>query len=117
MGTIAECLSDEHGLVWPENIAPYKVGIVNLKTGQEKTDKACETMYAALNKAGVETFYDDRDESAGVKFADMDLIGLPWHVVVGPRGLEKGLVELKYRKTGERKEFTVEAVLKRITEK
>jgi prolyl-tRNA synthetase len=117
MGTIAECMSDDHGLVWPENVAPFKVGIVNLKVGQEKTDKACEHLYAALNKAGVETFYDDRDESAGVKFADMDLIGLPWHVVVGPRGIEKGFVELKNRKTGERQEFSMDGVLARLTEK
>jgi prolyl-tRNA synthetase len=117
MGTIAECMSDDNGLVWPENVAPFKVGILNLKTGQEKTDKACEDIYAALNNAGVETFYDDRNESAGVKFADMDLIGLPWQVVVGPRGIEKGLVELKNRKTGMREELSIESALARLTGK
>ena len=114
LGTIAECMSDDHGLIWPENVAPFKVGIVNLKVCQEKCDKACENLYAALNKAGVETFYDDRDESAGVKFADMDLIGLPWQITVGPRGIEKGLVEIKSRATSEKQEMSVEDALARM---
>ena len=117
VGTIAECMSDDHGLVWPENVAPFKIGVINLKKGNEKTDKVCEDLYATLNRAGVETFYDDRDESAGVKFADMDLIGLPWQIVVGPRGLEKNTVEVKNRKTGEKHEMSVESAVAKVTAK
>ncbi len=117
MGTIAECMSDDKGLIWPENIAPFKVGIVNLKVGHEKGDKACEDMYATLRNAGIDALYDDRNESAGVKFADMDLIGLPWQVVVGPRGIEKDLVELKNRATSERQEVSVESALATLTGK
>ena len=117
IGAIAECMGDENGLVWPEEVAPFKVGIINLKVGNASTDKACEDLYAALNKAGIETFYDDRNESAGVKFADMDLIGLPWQVIIGPRGIEKGMVEIKNRKTGERQELSAESALAQLTGK
>jgi len=117
LGTIAECMSDEHGLVWPENIAPYKVGIINLKAGNEKTDAVCENLYAALQTAGADPYYDDRDESAGVKFADMDLIGLPWQTIVGPRGLEKNTVEIKNRKTGIREEMSVDSAIAKLAKK
>lgn len=115
MGTIAECLGDDNGLIWPENVAPYKVGIINLKKGQEQTDKVCEDIYAKLNKAGIECLYDDRDLSAGVKFADMDLLGLPWHLVVGPRGVEKNIVEIKNRATGVREELSLDAAMNKLT--
>ncbi len=114
LGTIAEVLSDDHGLVWPENVAPYKVGIVNLKQGHVETDKICEDAYAKLNKAGVTALYDDRDASVGVKFADMDLLGMPWQLVVGPRGLEKGVVEVKNRQTGERQELSLDSALNKL---
>jgi prolyl-tRNA synthetase len=114
LGTIAEVLSDEHGLVWPENVAPYKVGIVNLKQGHAETDKICEDAYAKLTKAGVTAIYDDRDASVGVKFADMDLLGMPWQLVVGPRGLEKGVVEVKNRASGERQELNPENALNKL---
>jgi prolyl-tRNA synthetase len=114
LGAIIEASHDDNGIIWPESVTPYKVGIINLKTGNEKTDKACEDLYTSLNAAGVESFYDDRDESAGVKFADMDLIGLPWQVIVGPRGIEKGMVEIKNRKSGERQELSVESALSRL---
>jgi prolyl-tRNA synthetase len=114
LGTIAECLGDDNGLVWPEEVAPYKVGIVNLKQGNEKTDKVCEDVYARLQQAGIEAAYDDRDLSAGNKFADMDLLGLPWHLVVGPRGLEKNMVELKNRATGEKQELSLESALAKL---
>ena len=117
VGTIAECLSDDKGLIWPESVAPFKVGLINLKQGNELTDKACEDVYAKLNAAGVETIYDDRDESAGSKFANMDLLGLPWQVVIGPRGLEKGLVEMKNRKTGEKQELPIDSALSQLTKK
>lgn len=102
LGTIAECLSDDAGLVWPEEVAPYKVGIICLRANDEATVKACEDLYASLKKAGVEALYDDRDVSAGVKFSDMDLIGLPWQAIVGPKNVAEGKVEWKNRKTGEK---------------
>ncbi|HUY68096.1 MAG TPA: aminoacyl--tRNA ligase-related protein [Alphaproteobacteria bacterium] len=117
LGTIAECLSDDKGLIWPESVAPYRVGLVNLKAGNAQTDKACNDIYVKLAQAGIEALYDDRDASAGVKFADMDLLGIPWHVVVGPRGLEKDLVELKNRATGEKQELSVESTLAKLTKK
>jgi prolyl-tRNA synthetase len=115
LGTIAECLSDDQGLIWPEGVAPYKVGIINLKQGQEQADKVCADAYERLNSAGVEVLYDDRSESAGVKFADMDLLGLPWQLIVGPRGLDKGGVEIKERATGKREELSLEGALSKLS--
>jgi prolyl-tRNA synthetase len=115
MGTIAECLSDDNGLIWPESVAPYKAGIVNLKQGQEQTDKLCEDIYAKLGNTGVEVIYDDRSESAGAKFADMDLLGIPWQLVIGPRGIEKNVVEIKNRKTGVREELSLDSALSKLT--
>jgi prolyl-tRNA synthetase len=117
MGTIAECMSDDNGLVWPESVAPFKVGVINLRAGDAKTDAACEDLYAKLQSAGVEVLYDDRDERAGAKFADMDLLGLPWQIAIGPKSLEKGVVEVKNRRTGEKLELSVDAALTKITGK
>ncbi len=115
MGAIAECLGDDNGLIWPDTVAPYKIGIINLKKGQEQTDRICEDLYAKLTKAGVETLNDDRDASAGVKFADMDLLGIPWHITVGPRGLEKNMVEIKRRSTGVREELSLDDAFAKLT--
>src|SRR5262249_48146717 len=117
MGTIAECLSDDKGLIWPESVAPYRVGLINLKASDEKTTKVCDELYAKLGGAGVETLYDDRDASAGAKFADMDLLGLPWHLTVGPRGLEKNMVEIKNRASGEKQEVSIESAISKLTVK
>ncbi|MBV8548793.1 MAG: prolyl-tRNA synthetase [Alphaproteobacteria bacterium] len=114
MGTIAESMGDDQGLIWPEEVAPYKVGIINLKVGHAEADKASADAYAKLNAAGVEALLDDRDLSVGVKFADMDLLGLPWQLIIGPRGLEKGAVELKQRATGERSELSLDAALQKL---
>ncbi len=111
-GAVIEASHDEQGIVWPESVAPYGVGIVNLRQGDTRCDGACEDLYARL--AHREPLYDDRPERAGVKFADMDLIGLPWQVIVGPRGLDKGSVELKCRATGEREEISLESALARL---
>jgi prolyl-tRNA synthetase len=92
-------------------VAPFKVGLINLKKGDQRCDEACETLYRAF---GDEVLYDDRDDRAGVKFAAMDLIGLPWQVIVGPKGIANGQVELKSRKTGERQELPLEAALERF---
>ncbi|MEQ8281166.1 MAG: proline--tRNA ligase [Parvibaculum sp.] len=114
VGAIIEASHDDAGIVWPEAVAPFKVGLINLKSGDAETDAACETLYAKLAAMGIDTLYDDTDERAGAKFSNMDLIGLPWQLVVGPRGLKSGVVELKYRATGERVELSPEAALVRI---
>jgi len=113
-GAIIEASHDERGIIWPEEVAPFRVGIVNVKQGDATTDKACEDLYAALTAAGVETLYDDREERAGAKFASMDLIGLPWRVTVGPRGLANGVVELTNRRTGESEELAPDLVVSRL---
>ena len=111
---IIEASHDEAGIVWPDAVAPFAVGIINLKPGDTETSAACETLYAQLAAAGVEALYDDRDERAGVKFADMDLIGVPRQVVVGPRGIKDGVLEIKDRKGGERQSVPVEGVMKAL---
>ncbi len=111
---IIEASHDDNGIIWPEPVAPYLVAIVNLKTGDRQTDAACESLYSQLGKAGVDVLYDDTDERAGAKFAAMDLLGLPWQIIVGPRGVEAGEVEVKRRATGERQSMTPEAALARI---
>jgi prolyl-tRNA synthetase len=112
---IIEASHDENGIIWPDSVAPFKVGLINLKAGDEACDGACDNLYATLRGQGVDVLYDDREGRAGVKFADMDLIGLPWQLVVGPRGVKNGVVELKRRATGEREELSVESVLAKLT--
>ncbi|MBX3503961.1 MAG: proline--tRNA ligase [Parvibaculum sp.] len=114
VGAIIEASHDENGIVWPDAIAPFKVGLVNLKSGDAETDAACAALYDKLQAAGVSVLYDDTDERAGAKFSNMDLIGLPWQLVVGPRGLKSGTVELKRRATGEKEELSAEAALAKI---
>jgi prolyl-tRNA synthetase len=106
VGAIIEASHDDAGIIWPEPVAPFKVGLVNLKAGDGASDAACESLYAKLDAAGVTVLYDDTAERAGVKFSTMDLIGLPWQIVVGPRGLANGVVELKQRASGERIEVS-----------
>ena len=115
VGAVIEAYHDDDGIIWPDSVAPFAAGIVNLRTGDEACDAACEKIYGALGRAGQEALYDDREERAGAKFADMDLIGLPWQVVVGPRGVKAGVVELKRRSTGEREELSAESALARLT--
>ncbi len=110
VGAIIEARHDDKGIQWPESIAPFQVGLINLKAGDAAVDAACEDLYAKLPSC----LYDDRDERAGVKFADMDLIGLPWQVVIGPKGVAAGIVELKSRATGEKQELSVESALARL---
>ncbi|HBN22310.1 MAG TPA: proline--tRNA ligase [Holosporales bacterium] len=116
VAAIIEASHDEKGIIWPESVAPFKIGLVNLRTSDEACDKACKEIYTTLTNAGVTVLYDDRDERAGVKFADMELIGLPWQVSVGPRGLKNGLIELKNRKTGEVIELSSEAMVVKMIE-
>lgn len=115
VGALIEAYHDDRGIKWPEAVAPFKVGLVNLKSGDVVCDKVCEDLYRTLSEQGVEVLYDERDERAGVKFADMDLIGLPWQLVAGPKGIAAGLVELKNRHSGEKLELSVESALARLT--
>jgi prolyl-tRNA synthetase len=114
VGAIIEANHDDKGIIWPEAVAPFKVGLINLRANDAACAAACDDLYAKLNAAGVEVLYDDTDESAGAKFATFDLIGLPWQVVVGPRGLKSGVVELKNRRTGEAVELSPEAALAKL---
>jgi prolyl-tRNA synthetase len=114
LGAIIEASHDDKGIIWPEGVAPFHCGIVNLKQGDAAADAACEGLYKALAAVGLEALYDDRNERAGAKFATMDLIGLPWRITVGPRGLEKGVVELTSRRTGVSEELSPEAAVARL---
>ncbi|MBV9528881.1 proline--tRNA ligase [Sphingomonas sp.] len=116
VGAMIEASHDEAGIVWPEAIAPWKVGIVTMRADDDSTVAAAEGLYDRLRAAGIETLYDDRDERGGVKLGSMDLIGLPWQIVVGPRGVASGVVELKNRRTGEREELSAESALARLAE-
>lgn len=116
LGAIIEASHDDKGIIWPEGVTPFHCGIVNLKQGDEQADGACDQLYAALTAAGLEPLYDDRKERAGGKFATMDLIGLPWRITVGPRGLKNGVVELTSRRTGESVELSPEEAVKKVAE-
>ena len=116
VGAIIEASHDDKGIIWPEGVTPYHCGIINLKQGDEEADSACESLYQRLGAAGLEPLYDDRKERAGGKFATMDLIGLPWRITVGPRGLKNGVVELTNRRTGESDEMSPEAAIKKLVE-
>jgi prolyl-tRNA synthetase len=111
---IIEASHDDAGIIWPQSVAPFEVGLINLKVGDTATDAACEDLYAKVQAAGLSVLYDDRDDRAGAKFAAMDLIGLPWQIIVGPKGLASGEVELKQRATGVRHSLTFESALNRL---
>ena len=111
VGAIIESSHDEAGIIWPASVAPFPVGILNLRVGDEACDRICEEAYA---KFGGRALLDDRDERAGAKFADADLMGHPWQIIVGPRGAKAGTVELKDRRTGAREEMALDAALARI---
>ena len=115
VGAIIEASHDDAGIVWPEAVAPWRVGIVTMRADDEPSVTAADELYDKLRSAGVDTLYDDRDERGGVKLGSMDLIGLPWQLIVGPRGIASGTVELKRRSTGEREELSIESALARLT--
>ena len=115
VAAIIEASHDEAGIIWPESVAPYQVGILNLKQGDAATDQASETLYRELTASGVETLYNDLDERPGAKFAAMDLIGIPWQVLVGPKGLKEGKIELKRRLDGTRELLSPAEVRARLT--
>ena len=116
LGAIIEASHDDNGIIWPEGVTPFHCGIVNLKQGDEEADAACEALYKSLTALGLEPLYDDRNERAGGKFATMDLIGLPWRITVGPRGLKNGVVELTSRRTGESEELSPEAAIEKVAQ-
>ena len=113
VGAIIEASHDEAGIKWPQAVAPFDIALVNLKAGDAKVDGACEDLYAKLTRAGKDVLYDDTQERPGAKFATMDLIGIPTQLVIGPRGLEKGLAEIKNRMTGAKEEMSLEAAVNR----
>jgi prolyl-tRNA synthetase len=114
VAAVIEASHDEAGIIWPEAIAPFDVAILNLKVGDSGTDAACERLYRELSAAGRDVLYDDRDERPGAKFATADLIGIPWQIVIGPKGLADGKVELKRRATGERETLPLADVAARL---
>ncbi|GHA90843.1 proline--tRNA ligase [Algimonas arctica] len=115
VGGIIEASHDENGIIWPEDVSPFDVGIINLKSGDEDCDRVADELYQALIAAGLDPLYDDTSDRGGVKFSRMDLIGLPWQIVIGPRGLKDGIVELKHRRTGERENLSPEAAVAKLT--
>jgi len=115
VAAIIEAFHDDAGIKWPEAVAPFRAAVLNLKQGSPDTDAACERIYGGLMQKGVDTLYHDLDERPGSKFAAMDLIGVPWQVVVGPKGLAEGKVELKRRLDGSRELLTPEEVIARLT--
>jgi prolyl-tRNA synthetase len=115
LGAIIEASHDEAGIIWPESVAPFDVGLINLRAGDEACDAACDKAYKALAAAGREVLYDDRDDRPGAKFASMDLIGIPWQLIIGPKGLAEGKVEIKHRATGERHTAGFDEVLAQLT--
>lgn len=114
VGAIIEASHDEKGIIWPASISPFDAGIVNLKPGHEGTDKVTETVYAKCREAGFDVLLDDSSDSAGAKLASMDLIGLPWQIVAGPRSVDRGVVELKNRQTGETEEVGLDEAPARL---
>jgi prolyl-tRNA synthetase len=111
VGAVIEASHDDAGIIWPDSIAPFAAAILNLRQGDAACDAICEALYAKL---GGRVLYDDREERAGAKFADADLMGHPWQILVGPRGAAAGKIELKRRATGERLDLSPEDALARI---
>jgi prolyl-tRNA synthetase len=115
VGALIEANHDDAGIIWPESVAPFRVGLINLRAGDPRCRAAADELYTKLLGAGIEVLHDDRDESPGAKFATMDLIGLPAQLVIGPRGLAAGTVEFKTRRSGERREIPLHTALDRLT--
>jgi prolyl-tRNA synthetase len=117
VGGIIEACHDDDGIVWPWEVAPFHVGLINLKPGDAATDALCDTLYEGLIQKGLDVLYDDRDERAGAKFSNMDLIGLPWQAVIGPRGAASGEVEIKNRATGEKFNLSMADSMEKLSQK
>ena len=115
VGAIIEASHDERGIIWPEPVAPFFAGLINLNHRDEECLRVCDKVYEELGTNGIEILYDDTSERPGAKFAKMDLIGLPWQIVVGPKGVAEGKIELVYRSTGEATLLSLEEVIKKIS--
>ncbi len=110
VGAIIEASHDENGIIWPQSVAPFTVGLINLRCGDSDCDTVCENIYADFSAKGIKILYDDSEARAGEKFATQDLIGTPWQIIVGPKGVKSGVVEVKNRRSGEKKEIALEAL-------
>ena len=115
VGGIIEASHDAAGIIWPESVAPFDIGLINIKAGDAEADAACDKIYKALTAHGKEVLYDDRNQPGGAKFATMDLIGLPWQIIIGPRGLKDGVAEVKNRRTGEKENVGLDQVVARFS--
>ncbi len=115
MGAIVEASHDKDGIIWPDAVAPYRVALINLRVDDAACKTAADALYDRLSAAGIETLYDDRDERGGAKFATADLIGVPWQLVIGPKGVAAGTVEVKRRGTATKDEMTFEAAVAKLT--
>jgi prolyl-tRNA synthetase len=115
VGALIEANHDDAGIIWPPSVAPFRLGLINLRPADARCREAADDLYAKLLAAGVEVLYDDRDESPGAKFATMDLIGLPEQLVIGPRSLAAGTIEMKHRRSGERRDVSVDAALDQLS--
>ena len=115
VGGIIEASHDAAGIIWPESVAPFDIGLINIKVGDAEAEAASDKIYNALTAIGKDVLYDDRNQPGGAKFATMDLIGLPWQVIVGPRGLKEGVAEIKNRKTGERENVPLDRIAERFS--
>ena len=111
VGAIIEASHDDDGIIWPEAVAPFRVGLINIRPADAACQKAADELYAQFQSAGVEVLYDDRDDRPGAKFATMDLIGLPWQVVIGPKSLAAGEAEVKNRRSGARENISLADVV------
>ena len=114
VGAIIEANHDENGIIWPESVAPFAVVLINMRTNDDACTEVSDGLYSSLRSAGIDVLYDDRDERPGSKFADAELIGIPWQVVIGPRGVKDGIVELKSRSGGDAENITPDALLDRF---
>ena len=115
-GAIIEASHDASGIIWPVPVAPFEVGLINLKSGDKDTDAACAALYQKFEAAGIDVLYDDTDERAGGKFATMDLIGIPYQLIIGPKGVKSGEAEIKNRKTGEKQTLPIDAALTHVVD-
>ena len=111
VAAVIEASHDENGIIWPEAVAPFKVALINLRSGDAACDSACEKLYGELRAKNISVLYDDTDARAGEKFATQDLIGTPWQITLGPKGLERGIAEVKNRKRAEKKEVPLSDVI------
>jgi prolyl-tRNA synthetase len=114
VGAIIEASHDEKGVIWPSSVAPFEAAVVSLRSDDTEVIKVCESGYDQLLKAGIDVLYDDTAERPGAKFSTMELIGVPTLIVVGPKGVKAGVVEVRDRKTGKVDEMTLDAAIRRV---